>query len=126
MVERSLDQIHIRDLTCRCIVGINPEERTNLQDVIINVTLYADLREACKTDRIDDTIDYKSVKMAVLGMVEESSYYLVERLAERIAEVCMQQDTRVEAVRVGVDKPGALRFARSVAVEIFRERASKG
>lgn len=125
MAERILDQIHIRDLTCRCIVGINPEERTNLQDVIINLTLHADLREACGTDRIDDTIDYKSVKMAVLAMVEESSYYLVERLAERIAEVCLQ-DTRVEAVRVSVDKPGALRFARSVAVEIFRERASKG
>lgn len=125
MAERILDQIHIRDLTCRCIVGINPEERTNLQDVIINLTLHADLREACGTDRIDDTIDYKSVKMAVLAMVEESSYFLVERLAERIAEVCLQ-DTRVEAVRVSVDKPGALRFARSVAVEIFRERASKG
>ncbi len=124
MAERILDQIHIRDLTCRCIVGINPEERTNLQDVIINLTLHADLREACATDRIDDTIDYKSVKMAVLAMVEESSYYLVERLAERIAEVCLQ-DTRVEAVRVSVDKPGALRFARSVAVEIFRERARK-
>ncbi|GMV95247.1 MAG: dihydroneopterin aldolase [Candidatus Hydrogenedentota bacterium] len=124
MAERILDQIHIRDLTCRCIVGINPEERTNLQDVIINLTLHADLREACATDRIDDTIDYKSVKLAVLAMVEESSYYLVERLAERIAEVCLQ-DTRVEAVRVSVDKPGALRFARSVAVEIFRERARK-
>ncbi|MCL4695133.1 MAG: dihydroneopterin aldolase [Candidatus Hydrogenedentes bacterium] len=124
MAERILDQIHIRDLTCRCIVGINPEERTNLQDVIINLTLHADLREACATDRIDDTIDYKSVKLAVLAMVEESSYYLVERMAERIAEVCLQ-DTRVEAVRVSVDKPGALRFARSVAVEIFRERARK-
>lgn len=124
MVERPLDQIHIRDLTCRCIVGINPDERTNLQDVVINVTLYVDLREACTTDRIDDTVDYKSVKTAVLAMVEKSSCYLVERLAEQIAEECFV-DTRVEAVRVTLDKPGALRFARSVAVEIYRERAGK-
>jgi dihydroneopterin aldolase/D-erythro-7,8-dihydroneopterin triphosphate epimerase len=124
MAERPLDQIHIRDLTCRCIVGINPDERTNQQDVVINVTLYVDLREACTTDRIDDTVDYKSVKTAVLAMVEKSSCYLVERLAEQIAETCFQ-DTRVEAVRVTLDKPGALRFARSVAVEIYRERAGK-
>ncbi len=124
MADRSWDQIHIRDLTCRCIVGINPEERTNLQDVIVNVTLYANLREACVTDRIDDTIDYKSVKLAVLAMIEKSTYHLIERLAERIAEVCFE-DTRIEAVRVSVDKPGALRFARSVAVEIYRERETK-
>lgn len=124
MADRPLDQIHIRDLTCRCIVGINPEERTNLQDVIVNLTLYADLREACTTDRIDDTIDYKSVKLAVLAMIEKSTYHLIERLAERIAEVCFE-DTRIEAVRVSLDKPGALRFARSVAVEIYRERGTK-
>ena len=125
MAEQPLDRIYIRDLTCRCIVGINPDERTNLQDVNINLVLHADLREAGATDRIDDTIDYKSVKLAVLSLVEKSTYYLVERLAERIAEVCLE-DTRVEAVRVTLDKPGALRFARSVAVEIYRERGSKG
>jgi dihydroneopterin aldolase/D-erythro-7,8-dihydroneopterin triphosphate epimerase len=125
MADRPWDQINIRDLTCRCIVGINPDERINQQEVLINLTLYANLREACATDRIDDTVDYKSVKRAVLAMVEQSSYYLVERLAERIAEVCFE-DTRVEAVRVTLDKPGALRFARSVAVEIYRERGTKG
>lgn len=121
MDDLRLDRIYIRDLKCRCIVGINSDERTNLQDVIIGIVLFADLRAACASDRIEDTVDYKSVKQAVLSMVEASSYFLVERLAERIAEVCLE-NARVRAVRVTVDKPGALRFAHSVAVEIYRER----
>ena len=121
MDDARLDRIYIRDLKCRCIVGINPGERTNLQDVIISIVLFANLRAACASDRIEDTVDYKSVKQAVLSMVEASSYFLVERLAGRIAEVCLE-NARVCAVRVTVDKPGALRFAHSVAVEIYRER----
>lgn len=116
-----MDRIHIRELTSRCIVGINPDERVNKQDVIMNITLEADLSSACVSDNIDDTIDYKRIKQSVLAMVEESEYFLIERLAQAIAEICLQ-DSRVRAAHVSVDKPGALRFARSVAVEITRYR----
>ncbi|MBN2308345.1 MAG: dihydroneopterin aldolase [Candidatus Hydrogenedentes bacterium] len=121
MADAAPDRIYIRDLACRCIVGINPDERRNKQDVIINIVLHADLRTPGKTDRIEDTVDYKSVKKDVIRMVETSSFYLLERLANAIAEICLVPPG-VERVRVSVDKPGALRFARSVAVEITRER----
>ena len=117
--ERPLDRIHIRDLGVRCIVGINPDERREKQDVILNITLYADLQSACESDRIEDTLDYRQVKKRVLAMAENSSYLLLERLAECVARVCLET-RRVERVAVTVDKPGALRFARSVAVEIVR------
>ncbi len=122
MIEPRLDQIHIRDLTVRCIVGIYPEERREKQDVTINITLFADLRRAGESDNIEDTVDYKSIKKNVLAMTEQSSFFLVERLAERIAEICLENE-RVLAARVLVEKPGALRFARTVGVEIFRERS---
>jgi len=121
--ERHWDKIHVRDLNLRCIVGIYPEERREKQDITINVVLYADLRTAGKTDRIEDTVDYKGVKKRIVSMVETSSSYLVEHLAQQVADLCLE-DPRVEAVRVAIDKPGALRFARSVAVEIFRRRAA--
>jgi FolB domain-containing protein len=123
--ERELDKIHIRDLTLRCIVGINDDERTKKQDVTINIALEADLFSARMSDDIKDTIDYKAVKQRVVTMVEESSYFLVERLAERIAELCLD-DSKVERVRVTVEKPGALRFARTVAVEIVKSRPRGG
>jgi len=115
-----LDQIHICDLRARCIVGVNPDERVNKQDVVINVTLYADLRRAGQTDSIADTVNYKAVKKAVLEMVEGSRFKLVERLAEAVATACLIQ-SGVRRVRVLVEKPAALRFARTVGVEIVRE-----
>ncbi len=125
MAERELDKIHIRDLLIRCIVGIYDWEREKKQDVLINITLYADLKTACQTDRIEDTVDYKAIKQKVVDMVESSSYMLVERLAERVAEICLE-NPQVQRVKVLVDKTGALRFARSVGIEIVREQKSEG
>lgn len=120
-----LDKIHIRDLRARCIIGIFPEEREKLQELVINITLFADLSEACRSDAIEDTIDYKSLKKSVLALVEASEYFLIEALAGRIAGLCLESP-KVARVAVAVDKPGALRFARSVAVKIERERTGHG
>ena len=121
--KRRLDVIKIRDLHLRCIVGVFDTERDRRQDVLINIELHADLRSACHTDRLEDTVDYKAIKKRIVDMVETSSCFLIEALAERIAAICLE-DARVERVAVTVDKPGALRFARSVAVEIVREKES--
>ncbi len=118
-----LDQIRIEDLLLRCIVGINPDERENKQDVVLNITLFADLTKAAASDDIDDTVNYRTIKNQVIELVESSSFYLVEKLAGEIARVCLRNDL-IEAVRVSVEKPGALRFARSVGVEIMRFRES--
>lgn len=120
MSER-LDRIYIRDLTTRCIVGINPDERVNKQEVIINIVLEANLSKAGASDNIDDTVDYKRIKQSVLELVEKSEFLLIERLADAIAQTCLREP-RVQTVQVMLDKPGALRFARSVAVEITRKR----
>ncbi len=116
-----MDRIHIRDLLVRCVVGVNDEERRDKQDVIVNITLEADLRPASERDDVRAALDYRAVKKAVVSAVEESRYFLLEALAERIASVCLES-YRVREARVTVDKPGALRFARSVAVEITRTR----
>jgi dihydroneopterin aldolase/D-erythro-7,8-dihydroneopterin triphosphate epimerase len=121
MREAELDRIHIRDLLLRCVVGVFDEERRDKQDVMINLTLWADLRAAGRTDRIEDTVDYKAIKKRVIALVEGSSFYLVERLAQAIAQECLA-DRRVRRVRVLVEKPSALRFARTVGVEIVREQ----
>jgi FolB domain-containing protein len=115
------DKIRINDLQLRCIIGVNDWERTQKQDVIINVTLYADLHKPCQTDNLDDSVDYKEIKKEIIAMVENSSFNLIERLAGQIAKICLSPPL-VEAVQVSIDKPGALRFAKTVGVEIFRMR----
>ena len=119
------DKIHIRDLALRCIIGVNQDERTEKQDVVINVALFTDTRKAGQTDALEDSVDYKTVKKAILSLVENSSFLLIEKLAEEIAKVCLD-DSKVQKVNVTVDKPGALRYTRSVAVEIVRTRESYG
>lgn len=118
-----MDKIFIRDLALRCIIGIYSEERTNKQDVVINVTMETDLRKAGQSDDLNDTVDYKAVKLEILDLVEKSEFQLIESLAERIAELCLKADG-VQCATVTIDKPRALRFARSVAVEISRARDS--
>lgn len=117
-----MDRIIIEDLLLRCIVGINPDERVKEQDVNLRLVLHADLRQAGRSDDIADTVNYKAVKVAVRQFVEASSFLLIEKLATEIARLCLR-DPRVERVDVRLEKPGALRFARTVAVEISRTRA---
>lgn len=116
-----MDTIDIRDLTLRTFVGIYPEEKAKQQEVVINITLFADLSRACESDDIADTVDYKTVKQSVISAVEAGRFNLVEHLAGTVARLCLEAE-RVQRVRVTVDKPGALRFARSAAVTLEREK----
>ena len=119
---KNLDRIMIKDLLLRCVIGVDEPERREKQDVVINVTLWADLTKAAKTDDINNTVDYKELKKAIVRIVEESEFHLIETLAEKVAQLCLQH-SRIEKVSVTIEKPGALRFARSVSVEIIRERS---
>ncbi len=114
-----MDRILIFDLAARCIIGINEEERREKQDVVINLSIYADLRLAGRSDRFVDALDYRGLKKRIFVMVEDSKSFLLEALAEAVADICLAIP-RIRKVKVRVEKPSALRFARSVGVEITR------
>ena len=116
-----LDKIYIRDLSLRCIIGVFSEEREKKQDVLINVVMLADLTRAGQSDDMHDTVDYKRVTKAILATIEPSRFFLIERLAQVVADICFTDD-RVKHVEVTIDKPGALRFAKASAVTIYRDR----
>ena len=119
--DRTLDRIYIRDLGLRCIIGVYEEERRERQDIVINLMLSGDFAAAGRSDDIADAVDYEVIKKKVITLVEASQFRLIETMAERIAQTCLE-NPRVQQVTVAVDKPGALRFARSVAYEITRGR----
>jgi D-erythro-7,8-dihydroneopterin triphosphate epimerase len=118
-----VDRILIKDLVVPGIVGINPDERVTRQDILINVTMLVDTAPAAASDDINDAVNYRSVTKAIISHVEEGEPMLVERLVAEIAEICLGADERVAEVEVTVEKPGALRFARSVGVSIRRSRS---
>ncbi len=113
------DRIHITGLRVECIIGINDWERVTKQEVIIDITLHADLAKPGETDDICDTVNYRDISKAVQAHVEASSYGLIEAMARNIATICLEPEAVIRA-DVSVQKPGALRGADSVGVEISR------
>jgi FolB domain-containing protein len=116
-----MDQIFIKDLLIRGIIGINDWERENPQDILLNISLFTDLKEAGLNDKIEESVNYRTVSKKVIKHVEEIKRFTVEALAEDIAAICLS-DNRVLKVVVRVEKPGAVRFTKSVGVEIERNR----
>jgi len=113
------DRIFIRDLLVRCILGVEEGERREKQDVVVQVDLWVDLHKAGRSDALADSVDYSVLKRRILQATEGTQYRLIEALAQRIADECLK-DPRIECVKVAVEKPGVLRFARTVGVEIIR------
>lgn len=113
------DRIEIKDLLLRGIIGVNDWEREKRQDILINITLFADLRASGASDAIADTVNYRTIAKRVIQHVEGSERHTVEALAADIVKICLEEPG-VSRARVRVEKPGALRFAKSVGVEIER------
>ena len=118
----TLDRIFIRNLLVRGIVGINPEERANRQDIVVNAAFWADTRAAGASDCIEDTVNYRSAAKAMIAHIESAAPQLVERLAADLVRICFASDPRIETVELSVEKPGAVRFSESVGLTILRRR----
>lgn len=119
--EQYPDTIFLRDMRVETVVGIWDWERKIRQTVSIDLEMGADIRRAAASDGIDDTLNYKSVAKRVQQFVGDSSYQLVETMAEEIARTILAE-FEVPWVQVRVNKPGAIRGAQGVGVQIRRHK----
>jgi dihydroneopterin aldolase len=117
-----MDKIFIHALKTETIVGIFDWERQVKQTVVVDIEFSADIRKAALSDSIDDTLNYKRVAKRVLAFMEESSFHLVETLAENIAMLILEE-FKVGWVRIALSKPGAIRSSRDVGVTLERGAA---
>lgn len=122
MMTRQQDTIFIRGLEVECIIGFIDWERRVKQKVVLDLELPVDCGRAARTDDVVDTLDYKQVVDQVTALVAESSFMLVETMAQRIAELILK-NFHVDWIRVTVNKPGAIRGLRDVGVSLERHRA---
>ena len=114
--------IRIKNLRLRAIIGIHEWERKDLQDIVLNISMEYDGNRVSETDRLEDTVDYRTVTKRVIQLVQESKCFLLDTLAARILETVME-DERVDKASVEIDKPHALRFTDSVSVYHTIERS---
>lgn len=118
-----MDIIYLNDLRIKTVIGVFDWEREIKQEVVIDLEMASDIRRAAETDRLDDTLDYKSVAKRVIAFVEQSDFQLVETLAERVAAIVCQEFA-VPWLRLRLNKQGAVRGARDVGVIIERGERS--
>ena len=116
-----MDKIFIHALKTETIVGIFDWERQVKQTVVMDIEFSADIAKAARSDSIDDTLNYKGVAKRVLAFVEESSFHLVETLAEHVAMLILEE-FGVSWVSITLSKPGAIRGSRDVGVMLERTR----
>lgn len=117
-----MDKIFIHALKTEAIVGIFDWERQVKQTVVMDIEFRADIRKAALSDSIDDTLNYKRVAKRVLAFVEESSFHLVETLAESVAMLILEE-FGLSWVSIALSKPGAIRSSRDVGVMLERTQA---
>ncbi|MET1218610.1 MAG: dihydroneopterin triphosphate 2'-epimerase [Glaciecola sp.] len=109
--------IRIKNLRLRTYIGFNDDEIKNKQDVVINATIKYDAALAANTDEVDNALNYKTVTKAIIRLVENNRFLLLEKLTNDILALCVDHPW-VKWAEVEVDKPHALRFSDSVSLSI--------
>lgn len=116
-----MDKIFINGMTVSTIIGTLPQERITPQEITIDAILECDMKKAGKSDNLLDAVDYSAVEKNIYEAVKNSSFYLLEALADKIAETVLAFDG-VFGVTVKIDKPKAAAFSKSISIEIYREK----
>ena len=117
------DKIFLEQLEAECRIGIFDWERKIRQKIMIDLELPAHAKRAARHDRIQDTLDYKAVAKHVLEFVSESEFFLIETLAQKLSESLFKKFPFMQQVKIKLSKPGAIRGAKNVGIEIQRRRA---
>lgn len=109
--------INVRNLRLRTFIGFNPEERKKKQDVVINMEIRYAMESGVFDDRVEQALNYKTITKRVISLVENGRFLLLEKLVADVLDACSAHP-EVEAARVTIEKPHALRFADSVSLTL--------
>lgn len=118
-----MDKVFIEGLEIDALIGIYDWERRIRQTLRFDLEMGFDNRRPAASDDIADTLNYKAVSKRLEQYVRESGFGLVETLAERCAEIVLDE-FGVQWLRLKLSKPGAVRGAAAVGVVIERSRAA--
>ena len=108
-------KITIKDLKANTLLGVYPQERLALREVVLNLCIEYDAAQAARTDQMQYALDYAAIEQAVVTSLPQQTFALLEALAEHVAQLVLKFDA-VKHVTVEIDKAGALLHARSVSI----------
>ena len=114
-----MDKVFIKDLEVEAVLGVYDWEREVRQLISISLEMNFNTKNAGRSDRIEDALNYKKISKCIIELTESSKSKLIESLAQKIAKTVLSEFP-VSSVIVTVEKPGALRGSKSVGVTIER------
>lgn len=119
-----MDKISIKGLKLFAYHGVNPEEKENGQNFVVDLDYYVNIARACQMDTLDDTVSYAKVVKTIRRVFTAEKYDLIERAAQVIADAVLDEFDDIFKVEVTLKKPEAPISAEFdyVAVSIMRER----
>ena len=115
--------IRVKDLSLRTFIGFKPHEKKHKQDVLIQLEVEVETSMVEHNDdyQTDGFYDYRSMTKSVIKLVEESRFDLLEALTRKVLDEIMSNPL-VKKAKVEIEKPHALRYSRTVSVEMSSER----
>ncbi len=118
-----MDVIQLTGIRCYGYTGYLPEEQILGQWFEVDLRISLDLSSAGRSDRIEDTLDYRSVILAVKDIIATAKFALIEKLAEKIVTTVLDFDM-VQQVELKLHKPGAPipDFGGKITLELIRQK----
>ena len=102
-----MDKIIIKGLKLFAYHGVNPEEKAEGQNFVLDITAELDTKKAQYSDNVDDTVSYAKIIKTVRAVFTEKSYDLIEAAANRVGAAVMQTYPQLNSVTVLLMKPEA-------------------
>lgn len=102
-----MEKIIIKGLELFAYHGVNPEEKENGQNFILDITVTLNADKAKSTDNVDDTVSYAKIIKTVKAVFCEKSYDLIETAANKVGVSIIQAYPSLESVTVLLMKPEA-------------------
>jgi dihydroneopterin aldolase len=114
-----MDIIFLGGLEIKTIIGIYDWERETKQTVVLDIEMGFDITKAAETDDIQYALDYKKVSKRIISFVEDSQFFLVEKLTSEIITI-IQNEFNVPWVKLTLNKKGAISGASDVGIVMER------
>lgn len=108
-----MDYITIKNLRISCIIGCNPEERNEDQDIFVTVRLGLDCSIAGRSDELSDTLDYSTLAVKFEQIAVKGKFKLIEALAEHIADACLAEPL-IQNCEITIRKPGIAAYGGAI------------
>ena len=124
MSPRSSSWLRLDGIEFKCVIGVTDPERSTRQEVVVDLDVKTDFRKAAASDSIHDTVDYRRLVECIIDAGRVSTFHLIETLATHLARTVFDQFSSVLALRLEIEKPRALKAARTVKAVVIARRPS--